>query len=176
MWAVFESALVSSKHIFSSSSMFLRIFRIRSIPHGTERFIATLVHKQHNIYYFELYCSGIVLVGPSGSGKTALTEWLAQATHRHCKFMAVPCADLVHKVRNGFGVFFISFVRMFLSFVSRSSDVFHSRLLLASSYLDPLDERVCANGNFLVPQVVGETERKLAEIFSTGKFNFMVSP
>jgi len=42
--------------------------------------------------------AGIVLVGPSGSGKTALTDWLAHATHRHCKFLAVPCADLVHKV------------------------------------------------------------------------------
>ena len=44
-------------------------------------------------------------MGPSGSGKTALTEWLAQATQRHCKFMAVPCADLVHKVRNDYSVF-----------------------------------------------------------------------
>jgi hypothetical protein len=45
-----------------------------------------------------LSCAGMVLCGPSGSGKTALAEWLAHACRKHCRFISVPCADLMHKV------------------------------------------------------------------------------
>lgn len=56
------------------------------------------VKFQHFVGGVCSYFVGIVLHGPSGAGKTALTDWLAHATRRHCKFISVPCADLVHKV------------------------------------------------------------------------------
>ena len=60
----------------------------------------------YNTHYY-LRTPGIVLHGPSGSGKTALSDWLAHITRRHCRFLSVPCADLVHKVREIYCLLYI---------------------------------------------------------------------
>ena len=120
--------------------------------------------KYHK-YFTQIDILGVLIHGPSSCGKTSLACWLAQEGRKHFKLISVACADLVHKVSELCKLIHI----LYFTPLFYASPYSSFRIYLWQPQCPSMCNFSSFNFIAIIEQVVGESEKKLSEVFAAGR-------